>query len=279
MHLQDKSQARVVQFAVFVAISLILIIADYHKTIPSARTALSIAVYPLKFLVDLPYTTAQNTKLFFTSHAELSTQNKELRSLVTVYSARDQKYRSIAAENKRLREALKVTEKTDEPFLLSNILTIDTDRFHQTVNIDKGTNEGAYEGQIALAGNSIFGQIIESSPYSSIVMQLSDPKHSIPVRNVRTGENALAVGTGQTNVVQLEHVLNLEDVKTGDLYTSSGLGLLFPPDFPVAVVQEKHYNPSDSTTTITATTVTDFNRARELLLIWQSNPTTPTDEN
>ena len=76
-----------------------------------------------------------------------------------------------------------------------------------------------------------------------------------------------------TAIDEVDEHKDVESIKTGDLYLSSGLGLLFPPDFPVAVVQEKHYNPADSMTTISATTVTDFNRTRELLLIWQAKRT------
>lgn len=274
MHLQEKSQARLFHFAIFVIMSVVLISADHNRKATSIRTTLNIMTYPIKVMVDLPFSTAHKVRTFFTSHAKLTRQNRELRQMVTVYAARDQKYRSIASENTRLRAALDIVTDTKDPFLMANILIVDADPFHQTVSIDKGSNQGIYEGQIALSGNSIYGQVIETSLYSATIMQLSDPKHSIPVRNSRTGEHALAVGTGKTNVVKLEHVENLEDVKTGDLYVSSGLGLLFPPDFPVAVVKEKRYSPAESMTTISASTVTDFNLTRELLLIWQSKPVT-----
>ena len=267
---RDLSKTKIIHFLAFVVISLALLTADHRNAVPAVRTALSIVVYPLKLLVDLPYSTIHTVSQFFTSHTRLSSENKELRKLVTIYSARDQKYRSIAAQNQRLRAVLHTAEIFDESYLLASILMIDPDRFRQTVTINKGAKQGAYEGQIALAGNSIFGQVIHASTQSSVVMQLSDPKHSIPVKNARTGEKALAIGTGKTNIVKIEHVENIEDIKIGDLYLSSGLGLLFPPDFPVAVVQEKQYNPADSMTTVSATTVTDFNRTRELLLIWQS---------
>ncbi len=279
MRIQDSSKTRTLHFIAFVVASLVLLTADHRNAIPAARTGLSIVVYPLKVLVDLPYTTTRTITQFFTSHKTLNHENEELRKLVTIYAARDQKYRSIASQNVRLREALNTAKIFDESYLLANILMVDANRFRQTVTINKGTEQGAYEGQIALAGNSIFGQVIHASTQSAVVMQLSDPKHSIPVRNARTGEKALAVGTGVVNIVSLEHIENVDEINTGDLYISSGMGLLFPPDFPVAVVQQKHYNPADSMTTVSATTVTDFNRTRELLLIWQAKKSIESQEN
>ncbi len=279
MHAKDSSTTKTLHFAAFAFLSVLLITADYRDSIPAARTGLSIAVYPLKVIADFPHRTTQAISEFFTSHEKLSKENKELRKMVTIYSARDQKYRSIAAQNTRLRDVLHIAEMFDDSYLLADILKVDSGHFRQTVTINKGSKQGAYEGQIALAGNSIFGQIIHASTQSSSVMQLSDTKHSIPVRNSRTGKTALAVGTGEVNVVRLEHIKDIDDIKTGDLYISSGLGLLFPPDFPVAVVKEKHYNPADSMTTISAKTVTDFNRTRELLLIWQAKRTLEEQEN
>lgn len=270
MQQKDSSHTRTLHFFGFIILSVALITADHRNNIPDIRKALNIVTYPLKVLVDLPYDTTYTLMHFFTSHKKLSNENKKLRQLLSIYSARDQKYRSIAAENQRFRGLLNTAQKYDEAFLLADILTVDSDRFHQTVTINKGTNDQAFEGQIALAGNSIYGQVINTSPHSSIVMQITDPKHTIPVRNARTNEKALAIGTGKTNTVNLEHIEDLDDVRTGDLYVSSGLGLLFPADFPVAVVQKKHYNPADSLTTVTAKTVTDFKRTRELLLIWQA---------
>ena len=101
------------------------------------------------------------------------------------------------------------------------------------------------------------------------MVQLSDPNHTIPVYNPRTGETALAVGTGKTNTVELTGIEH-EIVHIGDLYLSSADGEVFPRDFPVATVKEKRYDNQGSTDPIVlATTATDYNRARELLLIWQ----------
>ncbi len=106
---------------------------------------------------------------------------------------------------------------------------------------------------------------------TAVIIQLTDPKHIIPVRNVRTGTLALAVGTGEPDMLQLTKTESTNDVHVGDLFVTSGLGQVFPPDFPVATVEKVTYNPSDSFTTVKAKTVTSFNKTRELLLIWRDS--------
>lgn len=273
MHSSDSpsSNANTLLFLVFLLIALGIITSDHKDKIPALRTGMNIATYPLKALIDMPYSASTNIAEFLTSHKKLSEENRQLRSTVNIYAARDQKYRSIAAQNRTLVEALETSSRLNDRYLLAKILAVDTDNFRHTVNINKGTKDQVFEGQIALYGKSIYGQIISTTPYSAELIRITDPNHAIPVQNVRTGDHALAIGAGRTNRVYLEQFDELENIKTGDLYVSSGLGSLFPPDFPVAVVKEKHYNPSDSMTTISATTVTNFNKARELLLIWRDN--------
>lgn len=269
MLLSNPTQNNTLKFVVFASLAVFLLFQDFKKQIPVINTSLAIITYPIKYMVDLPFKMGQVGQEFFMDHQQLVQRNEKLEEIITIYSARDQKYRSIAAQNKRLKKLLQIAETSEDRYIISNILTLETNRFKQAVTIDKGADDGLFEGQVALAGNSIYGQIINVSPKQSIVVQLSDPDHTIPVYNSRTGGAALAVGTGKANTVKLTGI-DHETLKTGDLYLSSGLGEIFPADFPVAVIKEKHYDTSDSTNPIIlATTTTDYNRARELLIIWK----------
>lgn len=49
------------------------------------------------------------------------------------------------------------------------------------VTINKGANDGVFEGQVVLAGGNIYGQVIAVTPLSATVMQLVDRGHTIPV--------------------------------------------------------------------------------------------------
>jgi rod shape-determining protein MreC len=269
MLLSNPTQNNTLKLLVFAALAIFLITQDFKKQVPIINTALAIITYPIKYMVDLPFTMTHMGQEFFMEHQQLSKKNEELEKIIAIYAARDQSYRSISAQNKRLQKLLNISDTKQNHFMVSNILTIETNRAKQVVTIDKGSDDELLDGQVALAGNSIYGQIISTSAKQSIVVQLSDPNHTIPVYNSRTGEAALAVGTGKTNRVELTGI-NHEIVHIGDLYFSSADGEVFPRDFPVATVKEKRYDNPDSTTPIIlAETATDYNRVRELLLIWQ----------
>ena len=249
-----------------------LMVLDYRgsRALP-LRTALKVIIYPLEYMVDLPYRITNSTKEFFTQHQRLSSDNRELRTLVGVYAARDQKYHSIARENERLRLQLSATPAVREKFTLAEILSVSANPFSRTVIINKGTNEGIFVGQVALAGNNIYGQVESVTPNSAMIIQLTDVRHDIHVRNSRTGLGALASGTGKFNLLDLKHVETSMDIQTGDVFVSSGLGQLFPPDFPVAEVTTVAYNPGDSFMKVKAKSLSDFTKTREILMIWRAD--------
>jgi len=250
-----------------------LMVLDYRgaSTLTPVRSAFTMLLYPLQYTVDLPYRGATFTKEFFSKHSEMSGQNRELRTLINVYAARDQKYYSIAEENQRLRTQLKAVPAVREKFTLSEILSVSSDPFRQDVVINKGIKEGLFIGQVALAGKNIYGQVKSVTANSAVVMRLTDVKHAIPVRNNRTGEGALAVGSGKDNILELKNIESHIDVQAGDIFFSSGLGQLFPADFPVAVVRSVAYNPGDSFRKVKAQTLADFTKTREILMIWRSD--------
>ena len=245
---------------------------DYRdQRLLPARTALKTLIYPLQYAVDVPYRVVHATQQFFSDHQKLSADNRELRTLVGVYAARDQKYHSIARENQRLRTQLGATSAVREKFTLAEILSVSSNPFSKDVVINKGSNAGIFVGQVALVDNNIYGQVKAVSPSSAVVMQLIDPKHAIHVRNSRTGLSALAVGTGKTNQLELKNVETSMDIQTGDVFVSSGLGQLFPPDFPVAIVASVGYNPGDSFMRVLGRSFSDFTKTREILLIWRAD--------
>lgn len=247
-------------------------VLDYRgPRLEPIRTGLKMFVYPLQYSVDLPYSIGHFAKQFLSDHQKLSSDNRELRTLVGVYAARDQKYHSIARENQRLRTQLDATSAVREKFTLAEILSVSSDRFKRNVVINKGADQGIFVGQVALADNNIYGQVDSVTLGSAVIMQLTDVKHAVHVRNTRTGLGALAVGTGKSNRLELKHVETSMDIQTGDIFVSSGLGQLFPPDFPVAVVTTVAYNPGDSFMKVMAKSLADYTKTREILMIWRSD--------
>jgi len=254
-----------------VAISAVVMAVDYRGTaLQPVRTALTMLVYPFQYAVDAPFRVSNYLSDYFSDHKKMAAENRQLRTTLDIYAARNQKYHSIASENRRLREQLNAVSAVKEHFLLAEVLSVSGNTFRRKVTINRGANEDIYTGQVVIAGKNIYGQIDSIAPNSAEIMQIIDTDHAIHVRNQRTDSSALAVGTGKTNLLELKNIEANVDIKEGDIYVSSGLGQLYPADYPVAVVSSIAYNSRDSFMKVMARTLTDFTTTREVLAIWQA---------
>jgi rod shape-determining protein MreC len=101
-------------------------------------------------------------------------------------------------------------------------------------------------------------------------MLITDPNHALPVQVNRNGLRAIALGTGSPDSLTIPYLPNSADIHVGDLLITSGLGGRFPPDYPVAIVNEVRQIPTQPYAEITATPTARLERAREVLLVWPS---------
>ena len=267
---------------ILAAISAAVMVLDYRDTIlHPVRTTLTMLTYPFKYAVSLPFSTSGYLTDYFTEHKKMAAENRQLRTTLDIYAARNQKYHSIADENLRLREQLNAIPKAKEKFLLAEILSVSGNTFRRKVTINRGSNDHMYTGQVVISGKNIYGQIDSIAPDSAEIMQLTDKDHAIHVVNASVlkrmpdtaiedikGRGALAVGTGKTNLLELRNVEANVDIKKGDIYISSGLGKLYPVGYPVAIVSSIEYNSGDSFMKVKAHTLTDFTQVHEVLAIW-----------
>jgi len=260
----------------FVLLSLSFMVLDYkNHSLSSVRTALSILIYPLQRLVDFPQDAAYRVTEFFSTHTTLTTENHALRKQLEFSAAQQKLFQGLKIENENLRKQLHAKPNNYNKFSLADILSITRGSFKQELVINAGKQQGVTIGQPVLSLGSIYGQVIETTPYTSIIIQLSDPHHTIPVYNKRTGQSALATGTGELNVLKLKDVVANADVRNSDVYMSSGFGQLFPANYPVAKVVEVKFEPDNPFLSVKAKTFVNYDTVREVLLVWKEKIQNP----
>ncbi|MGB7405987.1 MAG: rod shape-determining protein MreC, partial [Pacificimonas sp.] len=102
--------------------------------------------------------------------------------------------------------------------------------------ISGGRSDGIEPGQPVRSKDGLIGRTLEVGSRASRVLLVSDPESRVPVRVVRTGLPALAIGTnGPLIDVDLTGPTN-NDVEPGDRIVTSGDGGLFAPGIPVGII-------------------------------------------
>ena len=241
----------------------------------SLRTTLSFFVDPLKYLVDLPTTLAEQAADSVSSYRALKKENEKLREDQLIHQTRLLKFAALEKENIRLRALLENSFKLGEQVLVAELLSMNMAPYEHIVVVNKGTRFGVHPQQPVLDANGVVGQVFRSLPFTSEIMLITDPNHAIPVQVNRNGLLTIAVGSGQLNRLVLPFLPSNADIRPGDLLITSGLGGTFPQGYPVAVVDEFTSQPNKAFATITATPKALLDRNRELMIVWSNSTPVP----
>ena len=274
-----RGPSATVRMVVLVIASIVLMTVDHRwHSLELARSALSGVLYPLQYTIDLPI------RLFYWADEALSTQqsllekNREFEARHLENRVQLQKLDIIEKENERLRELLGAIPKTTERLLISEIINVDLDPYKQLILLNKGSSSDVYQGQPIIDAQGVMGQVVHVGPMSSTAVLITDASHAIPVQVNRTGLRAIAFGSGKIDQLNLRYLPHNVDIKEGDLLITSGLGGVFPPNFPVAVISKIERPSGEPFATIEAKPHALLDKSREVLLVWRNEPAPVADK-
>lgn len=272
------------RFLLLAIACLSLMVLDHREDhLAQVRQGLSVAVYPIRMLVNLPFDVWQSASAVLADRQELIAENERLRREQLQASFRLQRMAALEMENERLRNLLDSTALLDHRVLVAEILAVDLDPYRQRFNLNRGRADGVFVGQAILDSNGLVGQIVHAGPMTSEAVLITDADHAVPVTINRNGLRTIAVGTGDSTRLRLPYVTNSADVEVGDLLVSSGLGGVFPADYPVGRVTEVRIRPGQAFAEVVAEPESQLDRDSEVLLVWTSDderappPTSSTD--
>lgn len=267
------------RMTVLVVASIALMAVDHQwKSLEIVRSTLSGILYPLQYTIDLPIRLYYWTDEVFSSQKILLQKNSEFEARHLENRVQLQKLEIIEKENERLRNLLSAIPKTTERLLIAEIIKVDLDPYRQLILLNKGSSNDVYRGQPIIDAHGIMGQIVHVGPMSSTAMLITDASHAIPVQVNRNGLRAIAFGTGKIDYLDLRHLPNNVDIKEGDLLITSGLGQVFPPNYPVAIISKVERPAGEPFAHIEARPHAQLDKSREVLLVWR-NIAKPEPEN
>ena len=266
------------RMAVLVVASIVLMTVDQRwQSLELVRSALSSVIYPLQYTIDLPIRLYYWSDEVFSSRQVLLEKNREFEARHLENRVQLQKLDIIEKENERLRELLSATSKTTERLLISEIINVDVDPYRQLILLNKGSTSDVYQGQPIIDAQGIMGQIIHVSPLSSTAMLITDASHALPVQIDRTGLRANAFGTGKMDQLNLRYLPHNIDIQVGDTLITSGLGGVFPPNYPVARITKVERPAGEPFATVVAIPLAQLDKSREVLLVWRSDSAEKTE--
>ena len=268
-HRSQRTPALGLRLLLFAGLSILILVIDHRENyLDAVHRAIDVTVHPLRVVVDAPVAVWHWLGEIGEGRNELRLENSRLKAERLLTHARLQRYAALEAENARLRAMLEAQTRVREEVRVAEIMSVSANPFRHDLVIDKGQNDGVYDGQAMVDANGVVGQVIETGLFSAQAVLISDSDHALPVEINRNGLRTIAVGTGDFDRLDLPFLPNNADVRQGDLLVTSGLGGAFPAGYPVAIVDNVTRVPQEPFAAVSARPVAKLNQIREIMLIW-----------
>lgn len=256
-------------FVLALAISLAFMVVDCNfRCLENVRSGFSLLVSPLQYVVDYPVRVIGWVSSLISTKKALIDENMQLRYQQTILEARLQKLLVISNENSELKALLSASSSTNMNAMAAQILAVDTTSSRQLLVLNKGKRDGVLPGLPVLDAKGVMGQIIDVGLMTSTVLLISDLKSAVPIRNDRTGERAILVGTNSMSQLSLINLPKTSTINKGDLLVTSGLGRRYPEGYPVGHVEEVINSPGEDFIKVSVSPVALLNRNRLVLVVW-----------
>lgn len=267
-----KAPSHTSRLVIFLFLSVFLMLLDHRGThLQQIRSGLSVLVYPIQVIASVPLKMGGWVINVFSGNKKMREEYTLLKRERPLLLGKLQKFDALEVENRRLRALLKSAERIADRAVIAEILEVHPEPFTRKIVISKGNADNVYMDQPVIDSYGIMGQITETGPLTSRVTLITDASYAILIQVNRNGLRTISMGTGAQNSVSLPFLPANADIRKGDLLITSGMGGVFPPGYPVAIVDKIINDQNEPFLQITATPKAKLNHNKEVLLIWPGN--------
>jgi rod shape-determining protein MreC len=170
------------------------------------------------------------------NYVQAGSQNAELKWRLDSSRRKLIEAQATELENKRLKALLGLTRETRDPVAVTRIVGSSFASVRRLATLSAGASAGVQPGQPVRSADGLVGRVIETGRWASRVLLVADSASNVPVRLVRDGTAAIASGHGDGTIDLKTLELGKNPFRRGDVLVTSGVGGVYPPDIPVAVV-------------------------------------------
>jgi rod shape-determining protein MreC len=163
-------------------------------------------------------------------------QNVGLRRQVEADRNRIIEAKAIAQENLRLKKLLKLIDEDESDVLTARLISSSSSSIRRFARLNAGHWQGVKPGMPVRAPEGLIGRVFSSTPNTADVLLLTDSSNIVPVRRANDSVPAISTGAGDGSLEIRALAAGRNPFHPGDLLVTSGVGGIYQPNIPVAVV-------------------------------------------
>jgi rod shape-determining protein MreC len=142
---------------------------------------------------------------------------------------------AIAAENRRLKGLLGLTQGEPKPVAVTYIASSTATSTRRYATIGAGSRDGVRPGMPVRSLHGLIGRVLEVGATSARLLLVTDASSLVPVRRAKDGLPAFAQGGGDGTLRIKLINLGVNPIRKGDVFVTSGSGGLYRPGTAIAV--------------------------------------------
>lgn len=235
-----------VVLSVLIIVSIILLNSNDNSQIKAVRS------YTVAFIG-----TVQDLVSVVPNVFALKKDNEILRQLSVNLSDEVNRLREAKLENMRLREMIQLKEKSTFKLVAADIVGKNINLLRNTITLNAGGDNGVGTDMAIVSEHGLVGKIITTSGRYSIglIMLNKDFRASAKIQRNRV-DGIISWSGGET--LNLENISKMQDVREGDVITTSEYSTVFPAEVKIGYVSKVSEKPGNLFKDVVVTPGVDF---------------------
>ena len=225
-------------FLVLFLFCLIMMVADYrYQILKNIKSEFSITTSPITYLINLPVNLFSESKDSFITKALLKEKIKNLEEIVYNLSIQAQENKLIKAENKLLRNILKIQKDFGIIGKNAEIILPEVRNGYSIITINKGLGNNIQNGAPVINHKGLVGQIINISENYSEIKPITSKTYAVPAIMNNGKENVILYGNGNGEL-EIPLFPASSSIQINDTFITSGIDDIYPKGINIGRVTE-----------------------------------------
>ncbi len=225
-------------FFVLFLFCLIMMVADYrYQILKNIKSEFTITTSPITYLINLPVNLFNESKDNFITKALLKEKIKNLEEIVYNLSIQAQENKLIKAENKLLRNILKIQKDFGIIGKNAEIILPEVRNGYSIITINKGLGNNIKNGAPVINHKGLVGQIINISENYSEIKPITSKTYAVPAIMNNGKENVILYGNGNGEL-EIPLFPASSSIQINDTFITSGIDDIYPKGINIGRVTE-----------------------------------------
>jgi rod shape-determining protein MreC len=195
-------------------------------------------------------------------------ENEQLKRQLAELQVRFQQERASAEHAHQLETLLGFQRQIGVQTMAASVIGAGASPDFRTITIDKGSSSGLKANMAVISPTGVVGRIVTLASRASKVQLLVDRNAGAGALVERSRAQGVVLGAGE-DLVRMDYVSGIADVKPGDTIVASGIDGIYPKGFVIGRVESVDRG-TGIYKVIRVRPAVDFNRLEEVLVVTTS---------